>query len=252
MLQAQSGRVRCLFLYLPEEWINHYLSNSRYLKWKGSRCCSLKDSICIYPLRAWILRQHGVKHAAVEYFNTTVVYLQGQCGQAVPVFSKVTCIYLHSTRILLCQSENIRCVFRRAMVIMPLGQSLASAMLKRYLYRLKPGSHQVETSLLSCSQPTCLSAFFHQGQWRWWHNPRVTAASPLCFTVMRPRSRAKGAVVNNVELSASGQTRLGNQVQQVLTLQSNHSILIHLMSKHWLWEWHLLLSKSKEMLLKTS
>lgn len=44
MLEAQSGRVRCLFLYLPEEWINHYLSNTRYLKWKGSRCCTLSKT----------------------------------------------------------------------------------------------------------------------------------------------------------------------------------------------------------------
>lgn len=207
---------------------------------------SFKDSICVCPLRAWILRQHGVKHAAIEYFNSTAVYLQGHCGQAVPAFSKVTCIYLHSMCILLCQSECIRCVFRKARVILSLGPSLASAEVRQCLYGPKPGSHQVETSLLSCSQPAFLSAFFHQGQWCWWHNPQVTAASPLCFTVMRPGSRAKGAVANNVELSASGQTRLGNQVQQVLTLQSNHSILIHLLSKHWLWEWHLLLYNQRK------
>lgn len=50
MLEAQSGRVRCLFLYLPEEWINHYLSNSRYLKWKGSRCYTLSKTASVSDL----------------------------------------------------------------------------------------------------------------------------------------------------------------------------------------------------------
>lgn len=246
MLEAQSGRVRCLFLYLPEEWINHYLSNSRYLKWKGSRCYTLSKTASVSDLwghESWdsVGSNMQLLNILIQLLCTCKVSVDRQClfSQRWPY---ILAFNAHSP----VPIRVHRCVFRRARVILPLGQSFASAMVRQCLYRLKPGSHQVETSLLSCSQPTFLSAFFHEGQWRWWHNPHVTAASPLCLTVMRPGSRAKGAVANNVQPSASGQARLSNQVPQVLTLQSNHSILIHLTSKHWLWDWHLLLSNQRK------
>ena len=42
------------------------------------------------------------------------------------------------------------------------------------------------------------------------------------------------------------QTCVGNEVQQVLTSERSRSIHIHLISRHWLWEWHLLLSSSRK------
>lgn len=181
------------------------------------------------------------------------MYLQGQIGPAVPVFSKVTCILAFNEHSPVRIRVHKVC-FQNTRGVLPLGQPLASAMVKQgiqYLSRLKPGSHSVKTSLLSCSQPILLSVPVSiMGQWCRWHDPRVTASSLLCFSVMRPRSRTKGAEGNNVELSAGGQTCLGNLVQQVLTLESSYSILIHLITKHWLWEWHLLLSNQRKFYSK--
>lgn len=113
--------------------------------------------------------------------------------------------------------------------------------------RLQPGGHRLETLLPSCSQPPLLSVFRSiWGQWGWGHDSHVTASSLLGFSVMRPRSRAEGAAGTKVGAVSRVHTCVGNQIQQALTLERSHSIHSHLISKYWLWEWHLLLSHQRK------
>lgn len=91
----------------------------------------------------------------------------------------------------------------------------------------KPGGHHVEALVRSSAEPVlCVSIL--QGHFYWWHDCLTTASNLL--GVIKSRNMAEEVAR---KLSGGWSDMSTSTSAQVLTLQSNHSILVHLLSKQY-------------------